>query len=180
MQQYNLLLVENYAKFAVVQWLVVVWLFKKYRQIGNIVISIICHQNLICFDFYFRDVVVDIVCYRKHGHSEADQPKFTQPIMYKVIQSLKPVAEKYTKSLLEQGVCLFCFQELFQVYLLLKNLPPQGFQKQKRLKTLEIEFIRGHVRYNHSRHNAEAELTHGTPDTDIGTHSRLTVQARTV
>lgn len=37
---------------------------------------------------------------------------------------------------------------------------------------------RGHVRYNHFRHNAEAELTYGTPDTDIGTHSRLTVQAR--
>lgn len=37
---------------------------------------------------------------------------------------------------------------------------------------------RGHVRYNHFRHNAEAELTHGTPGTYIGTHSRLTVQAR--
>lgn len=36
---------------------------------------------------------------------------------------------------------------------------------------------RGHVRY-HFRHNAEAELTHGTPGTYIGTHSRLTVQAR--
>lgn len=37
---------------------------------------------------------------------------------------------------------------------------------------------RGHVRYNHFRHNAEAELTLDTPGTDIGTHSRLTVLAR--
>lgn len=141
---------------------------------GILLQALFDHQHLICFDFYFRDVVVDIVCYRKHGHSEADQPKFTQPIMYKVIHSLKPVAEKYTKSLLEQGVCLFCLQELFQVYLLFKNLPPRLLEPEK------IENIgnrihtnpRGHVRYNHFRHNAEAELTHGTP----GTHSRLCKQ----
>ncbi|KAG8302734.1 hypothetical protein J6590_026937 [Homalodisca vitripennis] len=50
------------------------------------------------------DVVVDIVCYRKHGHNEADQPMFTNPFMYKTIQKLKPVYVKYKEELLKHRV----------------------------------------------------------------------------
>ena len=42
-----------------------------------------------------RDVVVDLIGYRKMGHNELDQPSFTQPLMYKVVNSMKPVRDIY-------------------------------------------------------------------------------------
>ncbi|THZ58220.1 2-oxoglutarate dehydrogenase-like protein E1 component [Aureobasidium pullulans] len=48
-----------------------------------------------------KDVVIDIVCYRKQGHNETDQPSFTQPLMYKRINEQKPTLEKYINQLIE-------------------------------------------------------------------------------
>eukprot|EP00842_Homolaphlyctis_polyrhiza_P001163 jgi/Hompol1/2047/HPOL_002848-RA len=50
-----------------------------------------------------KDVVVDIVCYRRYGHNEIDQPGFTQPLMYQKINSMKHVLEKYIDQLLAEG-----------------------------------------------------------------------------
>ena len=48
-----------------------------------------------------KDVVIDMVCYRKQGHNETDQPSFTQPLMYKRINEQPPALDVYTKRLLE-------------------------------------------------------------------------------
>ncbi|WP_423776844.1 thiamine pyrophosphate-dependent enzyme [Bacillus velezensis] len=50
-----------------------------------------------------RDVVIDLVCYRKHGHNETDQPSFTQPLMYKRIQKHKSQIDIYIDQLLKDG-----------------------------------------------------------------------------
>lgn len=50
-----------------------------------------------------KDVVIDLVCYRKHGHNETDQPSFTQPLMYKRIQSHEPQIDIYIDQLLKEG-----------------------------------------------------------------------------
>jgi 2-oxoglutarate dehydrogenase E1 component len=51
-----------------------------------------------------KDVVIDLICYRRLGHNEADEPAATQPLMYKTIRSLPSVRELYAKTLIEQGV----------------------------------------------------------------------------
>lgn len=52
---------------------------------------------------YKKDVVVDLVCYRRHGHNETDQPSFTQPRMYQAIAKQQPVLELYKAKLLAEG-----------------------------------------------------------------------------
>lgn len=52
---------------------------------------------------YNQDIFVDMVCYRKHGHNEGDDPSFTQPKMYEVIKSHLNPREVYTQYLLENG-----------------------------------------------------------------------------
>lgn len=52
---------------------------------------------------YKKDVVVDIVCYRRHGHNETDQPSFTQPRMYQAIAQQEPVLELYQSALIASG-----------------------------------------------------------------------------
>ncbi|MCZ2343952.1 MAG: 2-oxoglutarate dehydrogenase E1 component, partial [Bacteroidales bacterium] len=50
-----------------------------------------------------RDVVIDLVCYRKYGHNEGDEPAYTQPVEYKKIKQKRPVQVVYTERLVADG-----------------------------------------------------------------------------
>jgi 2-oxoglutarate dehydrogenase E1 component len=65
------------------------------------------HVMKIACDFrkqFKRDVVIDLVCYRRHGHNEADEPAATQPVMYKKIRGMETTRRKYADQLIGQGL----------------------------------------------------------------------------
>ena len=67
----------------------------------------VVHTVRLALDYrqaFARDVVVEVICYRRYGHNEGDEPYFTQPLMYDTIKNRPPVAELYARSLIEAGV----------------------------------------------------------------------------
>src|SRR6267143_1715501 len=51
-----------------------------------------------------QDVLIDLYCYRKYGHNEADEPSFTQPVMYEVIRRKPPARAIYARQLAQSGI----------------------------------------------------------------------------
>ncbi|MEM9498150.1 MAG: 2-oxoglutarate dehydrogenase E1 component [Pseudomonadota bacterium] len=70
---------------------------------------------------FHKDVVLDIICYRRFGHNEGDEPMFTNPIMYKKIKSHKTTLALYTERLVRDGLIpegeIEDMKAAFQVYL---------------------------------------------------------------
>jgi multifunctional 2-oxoglutarate metabolism enzyme len=52
---------------------------------------------------FHKDVVIDMVCYRRHGHNEGDDPSYTQPLMYRRIEELRSVRKRYVETLVRRG-----------------------------------------------------------------------------
>ena len=52
---------------------------------------------------FHKDVVIDLVCYRRHGHNEGDDPSYTQPLMYQRIEAKRSVRKLYTEALVRRG-----------------------------------------------------------------------------
>ena len=60
----------------------------------------------LAYDFrqaFHKDVVIDLVCYRRRGHNEADDPSLTQPLMYEIIDQKRSVRKLYTEALVGRG-----------------------------------------------------------------------------
>jgi 2-oxoglutarate dehydrogenase E1 component len=67
----------------------------------------VVHTARIAVEFrqrFHKPVVIDMICYRRHGHNEGDEPSFTQPLMYKKIRQQPTVVDIYQKRLVSEGV----------------------------------------------------------------------------
>ncbi|MGB0414300.1 MAG: 2-oxoglutarate dehydrogenase E1 component [Coraliomargarita sp.] len=72
---------------------------------GNDPLAVIAAMEA-AFDYrqtFGCDVVIDMYCWRKHGHNESDEPAFTQPVLYKKISSMKPVGSALAERLVNSG-----------------------------------------------------------------------------
>ncbi len=87
-----------------------------------------------------RDVVIDIVCYRRYGHNEGDEPSFTQPIMYKKIKSHTSTLKIYGNKLSNEG--LTTLNEIDQQKTNFKTFLEKEFKSSKNYKS-ELKWFEG-------------------------------------
>jgi len=69
-------------------------------------VEALCFVSKLAMEFrqtFNRDVFIDVLCYRKYGHNEGDEPRFTQPLLYKAIASHPNPKDIYVKKLVEEG-----------------------------------------------------------------------------
>ncbi len=86
------------------------------------------------FAFEYRsefqsDVIIDMLCYRKYGHNEADEPTYTQPLLYKKIKSMVSTSVIYEQQLLSQGI--ITKEQVDEYSQNLKSRLDQAFDKRK-------------------------------------------------
>ncbi len=88
-----------------------------------------------------RDVVIDMFCYRRHGHNEGDEPMFTQPIMYKAIKKHPTTRDIYARQLEKEGV--FAQGETKQVVLDFDIKLEKAFQAANSYKPNKADWLEG-------------------------------------
>ncbi len=88
---------------------------------------------------FHKDVVIDLVCYRRHGHNETDQPSFTQPRMYKAIAAKDTTVNMYAKRLVEEGT--FTQKDVDEHQKWVWSLLEEAAEKSKDYSTGEREWL---------------------------------------
>ncbi|MDO6596466.1 2-oxoglutarate dehydrogenase E1 component [Oceanihabitans sp. 2_MG-2023] len=119
-------------------------------DVGKVTLSPVLHVNAddaeavvhaVLFALHFRmkfkrDVFIDLLGYRKYGHNEGDEPKFTQPLLYKAIAKHKNPRDIYAEKLIAEGVIDNNYvSKLEQDY---KNALEEKLEDSRKIKTTEI------------------------------------------
>ncbi|MEE2953776.1 MAG: 2-oxoglutarate dehydrogenase E1 component [Bacteroidota bacterium] len=86
---------------------------------------------------FHKDVFIDLLCYRKYGHNEGDEPRFTQPLLYKIIAKHPNPREIYQKKLIEEQIVESKIVK--QLEKEFKQLLEQRFDQAKEIKKSKIK-----------------------------------------
>lgn len=90
---------------------------------------------------FHSDVVVDLVCYRRFGHNEADEPAFTQPLMYKAIAQHPTILQEYTKKLIQEGT--FPEDKILDVARMIDQQLQENFKESPSYKPSSADWLGG-------------------------------------
>lgn len=91
---------------------------------------------------FSTDVVLDIVCYRRHGHNESDEPAFTQPIMYNRIREMKTTRTLYAEKLAAEGSVPA--EESKSILDAFNQRMEEAFQASQTFKPNKADWLEGH------------------------------------
>jgi len=103
----------------------------------------VVHCAKIAIEFrqkYSKDVVIDMICYRRFGHNEGDEPSFTQPLMYKKIKQHPTTLNVYGNKLIKEGIIIK--EEFDKMKIEFKNLLNEQFKTAKNYKP-KLEWYEG-------------------------------------
>jgi 2-oxoglutarate dehydrogenase E1 component len=114
-------------------------------------VEAVIHAMLFAAEYrqrYHKNVFIDLLCYRKYGHNEGDEPRFTQPLLYKAISKHPNPRKIYADKLLQQGVVgAQIVKELEKDF---KSLLQEGYDESKKIERNVITpFMQDH--YTHLR-----------------------------
>jgi len=106
-------------------------------------VEAVVHAIEMALDFrmkFKRDIFIDLLGYRKYGHNEGDEPRFTQPKLYKTIAKHSNPRDIYAQKLIEEGTIDLTF--LNNTIAEFKNLLEEEYQQSKKVKTSKLrEFM---------------------------------------
>jgi 2-oxoglutarate dehydrogenase E1 component len=106
---------------------------------------------------FASDIVLDIVCYRRHGHNETDEPAFTQPLMYQAINRMKTTRTLYADKLAAEGVV--AAEESKAMWDEFSRTLEDANAAAKSYKPNKADWLEGHWAGFHPVDQQEAELT---------------------
>ncbi len=107
-------------------------------------VEAVVHCARVAIEFrqqFHRDVVIDLVCYRRHGHNESDEPAFTQPLMYKAIRDHRTTCDLYAEQLANEGV--LSLEESQKIYAAFQAMLEEAFQAASSYKANKADWLEG-------------------------------------
>lgn len=121
-----------------------------------------------------KDVVIDMICYRRYGHNEGDEPSFTQPLMYEKIRSMETVLTQYKRELVNKGI--IPQSEVDQFVSDFNSELQQAFEEAKSYKPNKADWLDGRWGAMQRANNSEAEPWRGA--TGVSKENLLKVGAK--